>query len=102
MDVVVAQAFVGNAIHRRRGDDTAEGARHAETGIVRHDQQDIRGALRRDDPGAHHGFDCSASLVIRTAEALGRAAEAVCHRWSSSRSASRVHLSPAEPTPRRN
>ena len=49
MDVGVAQAVVGNAVHRRRRDDAAERARHAETGIVRDDQHDIGRLLWRHD-----------------------------------------------------
>ena len=46
---VVAQAFLRDAVHRRRRDDAAEGAGHAEAGVVGDDQQHVRRALRRHD-----------------------------------------------------
>jgi hypothetical protein len=48
-DAVVAQAFVGDAVHGRRRDDAAEGARHAEAGVVGDDQQHVGRALGRHD-----------------------------------------------------
>ena len=46
-DPVVAQTLVRDAIHRRRRDHAAEGAGHAEAGIVGDDQQHVGCALRR-------------------------------------------------------
>ena len=48
-DAVVAQAFTGDAVHRRCRDDAAEGARHAKAGVVGDDQQHVGRAL-----GRHH------------------------------------------------
>ncbi len=48
-DAVVAQAFLGDAVHGRRRDHAAEGAGHAEAGVVGDDQQHVRRAL-----GRHH------------------------------------------------
>src|SRR5206468_7663437 len=39
MDVIVAQTRLGDAIHRWRRDHAAERARHAEAGVVGHDEQ---------------------------------------------------------------
>ncbi len=41
VDVVVAQTVLRDAIHRRRRDDAAEGARHAEPGVIGDDEQDV-------------------------------------------------------------
>ena len=49
VDVVVAQAVVRDAIHRRRRDDAAEGARHAEAGVIGDDEQDVGRLLGRHD-----------------------------------------------------
>lgn len=49
VDVVIAQTALREAIHRRRRDDTAEGARHAKPGVIRDDEQDIGRTLRRHD-----------------------------------------------------
>ncbi len=38
---VVAQTFVGDAVHRRRGNHAAEGAGHAESGVIGDDEQDV-------------------------------------------------------------
>ena len=46
---VVAQAFAGEAVHRRRRDHAAEGAGHAEAGVVGDDQEHVGRAL-----GRHH------------------------------------------------
>ncbi len=48
-DPVVAQAFTGDAVHGRCRDDAAEGARHAEAGIIGDDQQHVRRALGGHD-----------------------------------------------------
>ena len=50
VDVVVAQTVLGDPVHRRRRDDAAEGARHAEAGVVRDDQEHVRRFVRRHDP----------------------------------------------------
>ena len=52
VDVVVAQAALGDAVHRGCGDDAAEGARHAETRVVGHDEKDVGRLLGRDDARA--------------------------------------------------
>ena len=49
VEVGVAQPGLRDAIQSRTGDDAAEGARHAEAVVVRHDEQDVRRALRRHD-----------------------------------------------------
>ena len=45
MEIVVAQPVLGDAIEGRRRNGAAERARRAEARIVRHDEQDVRGAL---------------------------------------------------------
>ena len=48
-NAVVAQAFIGDAVHGRCRDDAAEGARNAETRVVGHDKQDVGRVLGRHD-----------------------------------------------------
>ena len=47
MKVRVAQTLRGNAVERRRGDHTAEGARRAEAAIIGHDQEHVGRTLGR-------------------------------------------------------
>ena len=49
MDVVVAQAILGNAVQCGRRDDAAEGTRHAKSGVICDDEQHIGGLLGRHD-----------------------------------------------------
>ena len=49
-DAVVAQAVLRNAVHRGRRNDAAERARHAEAGVIGHDEQYVRRILGRHDP----------------------------------------------------
>ena len=44
---IIAQALVRDAVHGRRRDHAAEGARHAEAGVIGDDEQHIGRALRR-------------------------------------------------------
>ena len=48
-EVRVTQAVVRNAIERGRGDNSAKRARHTESRVVGHDQQNVWRALRRYD-----------------------------------------------------
>ena len=61
---VVAQPGVRDAVHGRCRDDAAERARHAKSGVVGHDQQDVGRAFGRHHRGGHQGLDCSASSLI--------------------------------------
>ena len=47
---VVTQPGLGHTLHRRRGDHTAEGAGHPESGVVGDDKQHIGRTLRWRDP----------------------------------------------------
>ena len=49
MEIRIAQPLRGNAIHRGRGYDAAEGAWCSETLVIRHDEQYVGRALRRYD-----------------------------------------------------
>ena len=66
--VVVAKAFRGQLVHRRRGDAAAERAVLTEPAIVDQDEQDVRRALRAPAPVcgncARIGFEiCAADLA---------------------------------------
>ena len=83
VDVVVAQTVLRDAIHRRRRNDAAEGARHAEAGVVGHDEQDVGRALGRHDARRPPRFrlqgvvlDHAAEFRVRRRELL--AADAFC------------------------
>ena len=47
MEVGVAETLLGNTVHCRRGDDSPEGAGHAITRVVGHDQKNVGRTLRR-------------------------------------------------------
>ena len=65
---VVAQAFLRDAVHRRRRDDAAEGARHAEAGVVGDDQQHVGRALRRHDARRPPGLRLQRVILDHAAE----------------------------------
>ena len=65
---VVAQALVRDAIHGRRRDDAAEGARHAEAGVVGDDEQHVRRALRRHDARRPPGLRLQGVVLDHAAE----------------------------------
>ena len=72
-DAVVAQALVGDAVHRRRRDDAAEGAGHAKAGVVGDDQQHVRRALRRHDARRPPGLGLQRVILDHAAElGIGR------------------------------
>src|SRR5271167_4567399 len=50
VEVGVAQTVVGDAVHRGRRNQAAEGGRCTKADVVGEDQQDVRRALRWDDP----------------------------------------------------
>ena len=52
MELSVAQPGLRDTVQGRRRDDAAERARHAEAGIIGHDEQDIGRVFGRDDGGA--------------------------------------------------
>jgi hypothetical protein len=56
MKIRVAQANGGDPVERRRGNHAPKGARRAEADIVSHNQEDVRCALWRHDPGRPPGF----------------------------------------------
>ena len=64
MELRVAQARLGDAIERRRGNDAAEGARRAEAHVVGHDEQYVGRPFGRHDRGAHQAFDCKALSLM--------------------------------------
>src|SRR5258705_2535875 len=68
MKIGVAQAMPRDAIHRRRGDDAAEGARRSETLVVGHDEQHIRGGIRWYDAGGPPGRRFRSLLLDHAAE----------------------------------
>ena len=53
VELRVAQPRLGDAIHGRRRDDAAKGARHAVALIVGHDEQHVRRAFGRHHRGGH-------------------------------------------------
>ncbi len=73
VDVVVAQAVIRDAIHRRRRDDAAEGARHAESGVIRDDEQDVGRLFGRHDARCPPRFRLQGIVLDHAAEfRLGR------------------------------
>ena len=68
MEVRVAQAGLGDAIHGGRRDDAAEGARRAEALVVGHDQQHVGRALRRHDARRPPGRRLRGLLLDHPAE----------------------------------
>ncbi len=68
VELGVAQAGLRNAIERGCRDHAAEGARHAIALVVRHDQQDVRGALGRHDPRRPPGRRLLGALLDHAAE----------------------------------
>ena len=68
VDVVVAQTVLRDAIHRRRRDDAAEGARHAEARVVGHDEQDVGRLLGRHDARRPPGFGLQGVVLDHAAE----------------------------------
>ena len=67
-DAVVAQAVVGDAVHGRCRDDAAEGARHAEAGVVGDDQQHVGRALGRHDARRPPGLRLQGVVLDHAAE----------------------------------
>ena len=65
---VVAQALVRDAVHGRRRDHAAEGARHAEAGVVGHDQQDVGRLLGRHDARRPPGRRLQSVVLDHAAE----------------------------------
>ena len=49
VELGVTQSRLGDAIHRGRRNDAAERARNAVALVIRHDEQNVRRALGRDD-----------------------------------------------------
>ena len=68
VEVRVAQSRLGDAIHGRGGDDAAEGARRAETLVIRHDEQHVGRALRRHDARRPPGRRLRGLLLDHPAE----------------------------------
>ncbi len=75
VELGVAQPGVRDAVQRRRGDDSAEGARRAEADVVGHDEKDVGRALRRDDAGRPPGLRLVGVDVDLAAELRGRRGE---------------------------
>ena len=65
---VVAKTLVGDPVHRRRRDHAAEGARHAETGVVRDDQQHVGRLLGRHDARRPPGLGLQRVVLDHAAE----------------------------------
>jgi hypothetical protein len=65
---VVAQPVGRDAVHGRCRDDAAESARHGESGIVGHDQQDIGRAFGRHHTRRPPGFGLQGVVLDDTAE----------------------------------
>ncbi len=68
VNVIVAQPGLRHAIHRGRRDDAAEGARHAEPGVIRDDEQDIGRALGRHDARRPPRFGLKGIVLDHAAE----------------------------------
>ncbi len=68
VDVVVAQAVIGDTVHGRCGDHTAEGARNPEAGIVGDDEQDVGGLFGRHDAWCPPGLRVQGAFLDDTAE----------------------------------
>lgn len=72
MEVRVAQAVLRNAVERGRRDHTAEGARNRVTGVVGHDQENVRRALRRNDARGPEGLGLPGRILDYAAKLLRR------------------------------
>ena len=68
VEIRVAQPALRDAIQGRRRDDAAKGARRAEAGIVGHDEQHVRRALRRHDARRPPRFRLRGLLLDHPAE----------------------------------
>src|SRR5262245_15545101 len=90
MELRVAQARLGNAIHRWRWDDATKGARDTVALVIRHDEQDVRRLLARHDAWRPPGFRLESIVLDHTAEfRIGRrkllAADGGCRAWRTGR-----------------
>ncbi len=74
---VVAQAFLGDAVHGRGRDDAAEGAGHAESGVVGDDEQDVGGIFGWNDGRSPPGFGAQCVVLDHAAEFRVRRGELV-------------------------
>src|SRR5260370_19395582 len=72
VELRVTQTRLGYAIHGRRGDDTAKGARHAVALVVRHDEKNVGRAVRRHDARRPVRLGIGGSFLDHAAER---------HRW---------------------
>ena len=70
--VGVAQAILGDAVERRRGDDAAEGGGRPVADVVGDDEQHVGRALRRDDARRPEGLRALRRPLDPAAELLGR------------------------------
>ncbi len=68
VELRVAQSRLGDAVQRRRRDDTAEGARHAVALVVGHDEQHVGRALGRHDARRPPGLGIRGAFLDHAAE----------------------------------
>src|SRR5882672_465854 len=81
MKIGVAQPLRGDAIHGRRGNDAAEGARCTEALVVRHDEKYVGSALRWHDARGPPGRRLRGLLLDHAAETrIGRWKLFTCDR----------------------